>query len=307
MAAAPKAVTSVTIAGITFRNVVIAASGTFGYGREFAGFIDLSALGGVCTKAVTLEPREGNPPPRVAETPSGILNSIGLQNPGLEAFIRDELPFLLRSGTKVIANVAGRSAEEYAAVAGALGGAGVDAVELNVSCPNVSEGCMAFGTSPKATERLTREVKEACAVPVFVKLSPNVSDIAEMALAAEAGGADAITMVNTLLGMAVDIKTGRPVLGNVTGGLSGPCIKPVALRMVYEVCMKVGVPVIGMGGIAGYEDALEFLMVGARAVMVGTAGLCDPYAHIKCVEGLERYMGSNGIGDVGELVGLALP
>lgn len=296
--------TEVSICGVTLKNPVIAASGTFAFGTEYGGYFDVSALGGVALKALTLLPREGNPPPRIAETKSGMLNSIGLQNPGLEAFLQEVLPKVRKLGTAIIANVAGSTSEEYCAVAEAICAAGgIDMVELNVSCPNVKEGCLAFGSSPEGIFDITRQVKKACTLPLMVKLSPNTSDIAASALAAQEGGADAVSLINTLTGMAVDVHRRRPILANRTGGLSGPAVFPVALNMVYTVCRAVSVPVVGMGGIMTGEDAVAFLLCGARAVQVGTAGLSDMGAWLRICGEIEEYMCRHGIEDVNELVG----
>ncbi|MCX7843405.1 MAG: dihydroorotate dehydrogenase, partial [Clostridia bacterium] len=241
---------SIEIAGIKFKNPVIAASGTFGFGREYSQYIDLNGLGGISVKGLTLKPRQGNRPPRIAETPGGILNSVGLQNPGVEAFVRDEIPFLRQYDTKIIANIAGNTIEEYCEMAEILGSADIDAIELNVSCPNVKAGCVAFGNSTSGITEITKRVKERCKQPLIVKLTPNVTDIKEIALAAEAAGADALSLINTILGMAIDIHKRRPILANNMGGLSGPAVKPVAVRMVYEAAKTVKIPVIGMGGIS---------------------------------------------------------
>jgi dihydroorotate oxidase B, catalytic subunit (EC 1.3.3.1) len=294
---------SVNIAGLRMKNPVVAASGTFGFGREYSAFFDISKLGGIAVKGLTLKPRKGNPPPRIAETPAGILNSVGLQNPGVHAFIRDEIPFLRRYDTAIIANACGNTVEEYEEMAEILSDADVDAIELNLSCPNVKEGCMAFGSTASGMTQVVSRVRKHCRKPLIVKLTPNVTDICEIACAAEAAGADAVSLINTVLGMAIDVKTRRPVLGNVMGGLSGPAVKPIALRMVYQVSKSVKIPVIGMGGISNGTDVVEFLLAGASAVMIGTAGLVNPYAWVEAIDGLELYMEENGFRSVSELTG----
>ncbi len=293
---------AVNIAGVEWKNPVTTGSGTFGFGREYSEYFDLSELGAVCLKALSAVPRLGNPSPRIAETEKGILNSVGLQNPGAEAFLERELAWLRTYDTKLIANLCGSTVDDYIAVAEILGD-NVDMFELNISCPNVKEGGMAFGTSAKMIEEITSKVKAVSKVPLIVKLSPNVTDIAEMARAAEAGGADALSLINTLLGMKIDIKTRRPILHNNMGGLSGPAVKPVAVRMVYQVRQAVSVPIIGMGGITTGEDAIEFMLAGANAVAVGTAGIVDPYAWIRVRNGIEKYLDDNGIKDVNDIVG----
>lgn len=293
----------VSVCGVELKNPVIAASGCFGFGREYAEYYDLSRLGGICLKGLTPERREGNPPPRVAETASGMLNSVGLQNPGIEAFLKDELPWLKTLGTRIIINIAGATVAEYACMARRLQGSGVDLVELNISCPNVAEGGAAFGATPESVSRVVKAVRPQCEQPLIVKLSPNTLDIAENARAAESAGADAVSLINTLTGMAVDLERRRPLLANVTGGLSGPAIKPVALRMVWQAARAVRIPVIGMGGIMTGEDALEFMLVGASAVQAGTANLVDPMACVHIIEGIEQYMGYHDISSIGELVG----
>lgn len=281
---------SVNIGGLKLKNPVIAASGTFGFGREYAEYMDLNQLGGMSVKGLTLKPRQGNKPPRIAETPGGILNSVGLQNPGVEAFIADEIKFLRQYDTAIIANIAGNSVEEYCRMAEILSEADIDAFELNVSCPNVKHGGVAFGNSSCGISEIVRRVKPYCKKPLIVKLTPNVTDIKEIALAAEANGADAISLINTILGMAVDIHRRRPVLANNFGGLSGPAVKPVAVRMVYEVANTVKIPVIGMGGIMNGDDAIEFLLAGACAVMVGTASFINPSACNEVLKGIESYL-----------------
>ena len=298
---------SVNIAGVSFKNPVIPASGTFGYGREYAKFYDIGRLGGISVKGTTLERRDGNPPPRVAETPSGMLNSVGLQNPGVEHFIREEIPYIHGAGTKIIANIAGSTPEDYAEMARRLDDTDVDMIELNISCPNVKCGGAAFGTDPKVAGGITRLVKDATSTPVMVKLTPNVTDIALMAKAVEAEGADAVSLINTLLGMRIDIKTRRPVLKNNVGGLSGPAVFPVAVRMVWQVANAVSIPVVGMGGIATWQDAVEMMMAGASAIQVGAALFTNPYAPIEIIDGLNRYLDENGIASVNEIVGTVQP
>lgn len=292
----------VELAGIKLKNPVLTASGTFGFGREYGRFYDLSSLGGIVVKGLTLESREGNKPPRIAETPAGILNSVGLQNPGVEYFLEKELPFLRQYDVAVIANIAGNTAEEYCRLASRLG-CRVDGIELNISCPNVKEGGVAFGTKCDSVYNITRSVKEFCDVPLIVKLSPNVTDIKEIAQAAQEGGADALSLINTLLGMAIDVNTRKPILANVVGGLSGPAVKPVAVRMVWQVAQSVSIPVIGMGGISTWQDAVEFILAGADAVSVGTAGFVNPYAPLEIAEGIKEYLARNGFESVSELKG----
>jgi len=293
----------VNIGGLELKNPVIAASGCFGFGREYSRFFDLNRLGGIAVKGLTLQPRKGNPPPRIAETPSGILNSIGLQNPGVNAFIEKEIPFLRGFDTAIIANASGSTIEEYEKMVEILSDADVDAIELNLSCPNVKEGCLSFGSSPNGVREVVSRVKKYAKKPLIVKLSPNVTDIAEIAKAAEEAGADSVSLINTILGMAINAKTRRPVLANITGGLSGPAIKPVALRMVYEVSKAVNIPVIGMGGITNGTDAVEFLLAGATAVMIGTAGFANPMAWVETIEGIEAYMVENSVNSVTDLIG----
>ncbi len=293
----------VNIAGMKLKNPVIAASGTFGFGREYSRYFDLNRLGGIAVKGLTPLPRKGNPPPRIAETPAGILNSVGLQNPGVHAFIEKEIPFLRKYDTVIIANASGNTIEEYEGMVETLSNADVDAIELNLSCPNVNEGCMSFGSSADGVYNVVSRVKEKAGKPLIVKLTPNVTDITEIAKAAEAAGADSVSLINTILGMAIDAKTRRPILGNVTGGLSGPAVKPIALRMVYQVSKAVKIPVIGMGGISNGTDAIEFLLAGASAVMVGTAGFANPMAWVETIDGIEDYMLNNGVNSVTELIG----
>ena len=293
----------VNICGVEFKNPVIAASGTFGFGREFDEIYDISCLGGVSTKGLTLEPRPGNPTPRIAEGHGVILHAVGLQNPGVEAFIRDDLAFLKGKGVAVIANVAGKTIEDYAAICARLDGL-ADMIELNISCPNVRCGGMAFGIRPENVEEVTRAAKGALKrTPLMVKLSPNVENIAVNALAAQSGGADCVSLINTLTGMVVDIERRRPLIANNTGGVSGAGIRPIAVRMTYEVCRAVSIPVIGMGGITRAEDALEFIIAGAAAVQVGTANFTDTLAMPKIVEGLNEWMDAHGVKNIEEIRG----
>lgn len=301
----------VSIAGLTMRNPVGVASGTFGYGQEYAELVDLNRIGALYTKAVTLEPRAGNPAPRLAETPMGLINSIGLANPGLDAFITDKLPYLRTLSCAVIVNVAGSSEEEYVRVVGGIeeaacgaGSGGADAYEINVSCPNVSHGGMAFGTDPAVVERLTARLRKLTRRPLIVKLSPNVTDIAHIARAAESGGADALTCINTLVGMAVDTETLKPRIARISGGLSGPAIRPVGVAAVYRVSRAVSIPVIGVGGIASANDALEYLLAGAACVQVGTALFSRPTAPIEIIEGIAGWMRRKGVRSVDEIRGL---
>lgn len=293
----------VSVAGVEFQNPVIAASGTFGFGREYGELYPLSTLGGISCKGITLRPRPGNPPPRVTETPSGMLNAVGLQNPGVDHFIEHDLPWLSHQGTKIIANLAGSAVEDYCQTAEKLNETCVDMVELNISCPNVKEGGVQFGVTAEGVSGITRAVRKVCKKPLVVKLSPNITDISEMALAAEAAGADAVSLINTLTGMRIDINTRRPIIRNNTGGLSGPAVLPVALRMVWQTAQKVKIPIIGLGGISTWQDAVEMLLAGASALQVGTAIFTDPYAPQKIVAGLEEYMKQNGVKSVSELTG----
>ena len=294
---------SIDIAGIRFENPVIMASGTYGFGHEYSEYVDLNKLGGISVKGITLKERKGNPPPRIAETPAGILNSVGLQNPGVEAFKKQELPFLKQFNTKIIANISGNTIEEYCEMAEILGDSGIDAIELNVSCPNVKAGGMAFGTDPGLIEEITGKVRKHCRQPLIVKLSPNVGDIKVMARAAEAAGADCISLINTILGMSIDIHKRKPVLANNFGGLSGPAVKPIAVRMVYEAAHAVNIPVIGMGGISTGEDAIEFLLAGAAAVMVGTANFVNPEVPLDIIRGLKGYMAKYGYENLRDIIG----
>lgn len=295
--------TSVSIAGITFKNPVMTASGTFGSGMEYSEFVDLNKLGAVVTKGVSLTPWSGNPTPRVAETYGGMLNAIGLQNPGIDTFIERDLAFLSKYDTRIIVNVCGKTTREYVEVVERLADTNADMLEINVSCPNVKEGAIAFGQDPKALADITRQIKKKAKQPVIMKLSPNVTDIALMAKVCEDAGADAVSMINTITGMKIDVNRRRFVLANKTGGLSGPAIKPVAVRMVYQAASAVKIPVIGMGGIASAEDALEFIMAGATAVAVGAANFRDPYTTEKVIEGIGQYMADNKVSDITELIG----
>ena len=298
---------TVNIAGVEFKNPVITASGTFGFGREYSEFYPLKEIGGLSCKGITLKPRMGNPPPRIAETPSGILNAVGLQNPGVDHFIERDLPWLKEQETVVIANIAGNRPEEYAQMAEKLSESSVDMIEMNISCPNVKHGGVQFGTSCQSVGAITREVRAHCKKPLMVKLSPNVSDIAEIARAAESEGADALSLINTLTGMRIDINTRRPIIRNNTGGLSGPAVFPVAVRMVWQTAGAVKIPVVGMGGISSWRDAVEMMLAGASAIQVGTALFSDPYAPLKIKEGLNRYLDDQGIASVTELAGMVKP
>jgi dihydroorotate dehydrogenase (NAD+) catalytic subunit len=293
----------VNFAGVSFKTPVVVASGTFGFGREFGEFYDLSQLGGICVKGLTAKPRLGNPPPRIAETPMGILNSVGLQNPGVDAFITEELPNLKTFDTRIIANISGNTIEEYGEMAAKLSAAGVDMIEVNISCPNVKAGGLAFGTSCDSAGAVTAAVKAASSVPVMVKLSPNVTDIVSIAKACENGGADALSLINTLLGMRINIETGRPILNNNTGGLSGPAVFPVAIRMVWQVAAAVSVPILGMGGISSGADAVEMMLAGADMVSVGTACFYDPYAPLKVTQEIEAFLDRKQVHSVTELTG----
>lgn len=302
----PKIDISTDLGGIKLDNPVCAASGTFGYGREYEPYVDISKIGAVIVKGTTLEPRTGNPPPRIIETAAGMLNAIGLENPGIEEFLNTHLPFLRENKVTVIANIAGNTIEEYAAMAEMIeGNAGVAGIELNISCPNVKQGGLQFGTDPQMVYEVVKAVKDKTTLPVMPKLSPNVTDIVEIARASEAGGADALSMINTLMGMAVDINTRKPFLANIFGGLSGPAIKPVALRMIYQVYREVKLPILGGGGIVNYRDALEFLMVGATAVSVGTGIFINPGITDEIVSNLLQYMQDNNIAALSELIGVA--
>lgn len=295
--------TKVTIAGVELKNPVMTASGTFGSGMEYSEFVDLNRLGAVVTKGVANVPWPGNPTPRVAETCGGMMNAIGLQNPGIDTFIRRDLPFLQKYDTKVIVNVCGKSTEDYCEVVERLAGEPVDLLEINISCPNVKEGGIAFGQNPKAVEAITSELKKRAKQPIIMKLSPNVTDITETARAAEAGGADALSLINTLTGMKIDVNRRTFALANKTGGVSGPAIHPIAVRMVYQTAQAVKLPIIGMGGIVGAEDALEFILAGATAVSVGTANFRNPGTTLEVIEGIEEYMQRYQISDIRELIG----
>ena len=294
---------SVNIAGVELANPVMTASGTFGSGLEYQEFVDLSKLGAVVTKGVANVPWQGNPTPRIAETASGMLNAIGLQNPGIDVFIKRDIPALKQQKTKIIVNICGKTIEDYCEVVERLSTEPVDLLEINISCPNVKEGGIAFGQNPAAVEAITKEVKKYAKQPVIMKLSPNVTDITETAKAAEAGGADALSLINTLTGMKIDVHRRSFALANKTGGLSGPAIKPIAVRMVYQVAHAVSLPIIGMGGICTGEDAIEFLMAGATAVSVGTANFREPAATLQVLTGIEQYMERYGIEDIAELIG----
>ncbi|MEE8574998.1 MAG: dihydroorotate dehydrogenase [Thermodesulfobacteriota bacterium] len=295
---------SVDIGGVRIKNPVMTASGTFGYGEEFSAYTDITKLGAVVVKGLSPQPREGNPPLRTVETPCGMLNAIGLQNVGVDAFIKEKMPFLRKQKVPVIANIFGETVAEYKLVAAKLDGVkGVKAVEINISCPNVKRGGVQFGTDPKEAARVVRAVKKATSLPVMTKLSPNVTDIKVMARAVEDAGTDSISLINTITGMVVDTENRRPVLATATGGLSGPAIRPVAVRMVYEVAGVVNVPVIGMGGIMSAEDALQFIIAGATAVQVGTASFVDPDAAVKVLKGIEGYMAANGVRNIKSLIG----
>ncbi|MGN0305592.1 MAG: dihydroorotate dehydrogenase [Lachnospiraceae bacterium] len=295
--------TKVTIAGVEFKNPVMTASGTFGSGMEYGEFVDLNRLGGVVTKGVADVPWPGNPTPRVAETYGGMLNAIGLQNPGIDVFLERDLPFLKQFDTSVIVNVCGKTVEDYLKVVEKLSDAPVDMLEINVSCPNVKEGAIAFGQNTKALVEITERIKKIARQPVIMKLSPNVTDIAEMAKAAESAGADAISLINTITGMKIDIHKRQFALANKTGGLSGPAIKPIAVRMVYQAANAVKIPIIGMGGIGNAADALEFIMAGATAVAVGAMNFVNPYATVETIEGIEEFMEKEGIEQISELIG----
>lgn len=294
---------TVNFAGITFDNPVTTASGTFGSGMEYSEFVDIGKLGAVTTKGVANVPWQGNPVPRIAETHAGMLNAIGLQNPGIETLIERDLPFLHEKKARIIVNVCGHSREEYVEVVERLADEKIDMLEINISCPNVKEGGIAFGQKPEMAEEITRAVKEKAKQPVIVKLSPNVTDITEMAKAVEAGGADGVSLINTLTGMKIDVKRKTFAIANQTGGMSGPCVKPVAVRMVYQVANAVKIPVLGMGGIQNTEDALEFLMAGATMVAVGTANFFNPYVTSEIIDGLEAYAERERLGNISEIIG----
>lgn len=293
----------VNLCGVELKNPVITASGTFGYGMEYNEFYPVGRLGGIACKGTALHEWKGNPSPRIAETPAGMLNSVGLQNPGVDMFLSTYLPWLKGQGVTVIANAAGHSVEEYCGVVERLSDSDVDLIELNISCPNVREGGVNFGTSCESVEHVTAEVRKHCKKPLMVKLTPNVTNIGDIAAAAESAGADALSLINTLTGMRIDIRTRRPILRNNTGGLSGPAVFPIAVRMVREVYKRVKVPVVGMGGISSWEDAVEMMLAGAAAVQVGTANFHDPFAALKILEGLEAYAAAEGLASITELTG----
>lgn len=294
---------SVNIAGVEFKNPVMTASGTFGSGMEYSEYVDLNRLGAVVTKGVANVPWPGNPTPRIAETYGGMINAIGLQNPGIDLFVKRDIPFLKQYDTKIIVNVCGKTVEDYVDAVEKLGEQPVDMLEINISCPNVKEGGIAFGQNPKSAQNITEAVKKVAKQPVIMKLSPNVTDITEMARAVEAGGADAVSLINTLTGMKIDVNRRTFAVANKTGGLSGPAIKPVAVRMVYQVANAIKLPIIGMGGIASAEDALEFILAGATGVSVGTANFNDPMTTIKVIEGIKAYMRKYNVSDINELIG----
>ena len=291
----------VKVAGVEFNNPLIAASGTFGFGREYSEFYPLSVMGGISCKGITLQARQGNPAPRIAETPSGILNAVGLQNPGVDHFIKNDLPWLKEQDTVIIANIAGNSYEDYCQMAEKLSDTDVDMIELNISCPNVKSGGVQFGTSCESVGAITKAVRQYCKKPLIIKLSPNVTDIVSIAKAAEAEGADAISMINTLTGMRIDINTGRPIIRNNTGGMSGPAVFPVAVRMVAQVAQAVEIPIIGMGGISTWQDAVEMMIAGATALQIGTVLFKDPYAPVKINEGINKFLDEKGMKSVTEL------
>lgn len=296
----------VNIAGIKMKNPVMVASGTFGYGEEYGQLIDLNMLGAIVVKGITLLPKQGNSPPRIVETPCGMLNAIGLENVGVERFIKEKLPYLQQFNTPVIVNIAGKSVEEYVKLAKNLDGL-VDGLEVNISCPNVAKGGLQFGQDPSLTYEVVSKVRQATKLPLITKLSPNVTDIKIIAKSAEDAGGDAISLINTILGMAIDVNTKKPILANIKGGLSGPAIKPIALRMVFEVAQVVKVPIVGQGGIMNATDALEFIIAGATAIAVGTANFVDPTAAIKIIEGIEDYLIKNNISRISELIGKSFP
>lgn len=295
--------TRVNLAGIKMKNPVTVASGTFGYGREFEEFIDLNKLGGICTKGTSLKPRAGNKPPRVYETTAGMLNAIGLQNPGVEYFMNNDLPYLKKFDTAIIVNACGSSIDEYVELAKVLNTLDIDGVELNLSCPNVKAGCMAFGTTYEGVKEVTTQVRKVLDKPLIVKLTPNVTDITLPARGAKDAGADGVSLINTLLGMSINIHTRKPHLANNMGGLSGPAVKPVAVRMVYQVAKAVDIPILGLGGIVTGDDAIEFMLAGARAISIGTGNFIAPDQSIKVVDGIEDYMKKHGIEDINDIVG----
>ena len=295
--------TKVNLAGIEMKNPVTVASGTFGYGREFSNFFDLGKLGAVITKGTSLKPKSGNKPPRVCETASGMLNSIGLQNPGVEFFAENDLPFLRKFDTKIIVNACGSTIDDYVELCKILNKLDIDGVELNLSCPNVKAGCMAFGNTYEGVKEVTSKVRKVLDKPLIVKLTPNVTDIASIAKAVEDAGADGVSLINTLLGMKIDIEKRKPVLANNTGGLSGPAIKPVAVRMVYQVSQAVKIPILGMGGIVSGDDAIEFMLAGATAISIGAGNFIDPYTSVNTVKQIEEYMEKHKIDDINSIIG----
>ena len=297
----------VNFCGVELKNPITTASGTFGFGHEYGEFFDLSQLGGIGVKGLTPTERLGNPAPRIAETPQGILNCVGLQNPGIDRFIEEQIPFLRRYDTKIIANVSGNTVVEYEGMVEKISDADVDLIEMNISCPNVKQGGVQFGTSCAGVEDITKAVRAHCKKPLMVKLSPNVTDISEIALAAESAGADAVSMINTLTGMRIDINTKRPIIHNNTGGFSGPALLPIAVRMVWQTYQKVKIPIVGLGGISTWQDAVEMLLAGATALQIGTVLFTDPYAPVKITEGLTNYMDKNGVKTLSELTGAMRP
>ncbi len=298
---------SVTVAGVSFKNPIIPASGTFGFGREYEDLYPLSLLGGISTKGTTLDPKDGNPPPRIAETPAGMLNSVGLQNPGIDAFIRDALPYLQKQDTVIIANVAGSTVEDCVEIARRLENTKVHMLELNISCPNVKEGGVAFGTSCESAASITAAVRKATTKPLMVKLSPNVTSITDIAKSVEAAGADAVSLINTLLGMRIDIESRRPILKNNVGGLSGPAVFPVAVRMVWQVANAVSIPVVGMGGVSSGKDAIEMMMAGAQAVQVGAAIFHDPFAPVRIIREMNEWLDTHAYSSVSQIIGRVEP
>lgn len=298
---------SVNFAGVDFKNPIIPASGAFGFGHEYEKFYPLSKLGGISVKGMTLNLKEGNPPPRIAETPSGMLNSVGLQNPGIDYFIEKELPYLSTKDTIIIANVAGSTVDDCVEIAKRIEGTAVDMIELNISCPNVKEGGVAFGVNPNSANNITKAVRKATTKPLMVKLSPNVTDITEIARAVEDGGADAVSLINTLLGMKIDINTKRPILKNNVGGLSGRAVFPIAVRMVWQVSNAVNIPVCGMGGVSSWQDAIEIMLAGASCVQIGAALFSDPYAPIKIIDGINNYLDENKIDNIKDIIGKVQP
>ncbi|WMJ22546.1 dihydroorotate dehydrogenase [Paludicola sp. MB14-C6] len=298
---------SVNFAGVTFKNPIVPASGAFGFGREYEELYPLSTLGGISTKGTTLEPRNGNPAPRIAETPSGMLNSVGLQNPGIDSFLEHEVPYLATKDTRIIANIAGSTIEDCVETARRIEGSAVDMIELNISCPNVKEGGVAFGVNCNSAQTITEAVRNVTTKPLMVKLSPNVTSITDIAKAVEAGGADAVSLINTLLGMKIDINTRRPILRNNVGGLSGPAVFPVAVRMVWQVANSVSIPVCGMGGVSTWKDAVEMMLAGASLVQIGAALFDTPFAPMKIIDGLNQYLDDNKIENINDIIGKVQP